>query len=1627
MQEPETPGVPPQVTDESASPSRASTPPLEMTDAAPESTIGTIARLRTEGDHTSGARKARLLYEVGELEEAQGQEGAAERDYLTALGAAPEFREPLEALLRTLPRRHGATGVGKLLEALVSVADTADERARALTLKAAFLDEVEKDLEGARDTLREATESSASAAELGATWLLLERVAAKLGDPGLRQEALAGRASLAEDPTWGGLLLVDVARIAAESGETEGAIELLQSALAQGGRATYLARGALYRLLRRKPGSPGSPEARTRASLLAQLLEAEGEDIARSVGDAQRALELGIPHFKIDPIHAVDLLMRAADLRRAARDYGRAATLLERATAVLDAAVAGSPEGGPEAELSLTRGVLLDARIHVAEMVGDTGLAAQLARDGLAAGAEGGKAAALAMRIAEEAAGEGNVGEALKAVTLAVAKDPLSIPARALELDLLADGSDQAEFASRLSSFAEHYSTAEAKSRTALLVAFLRATRVGDVPGAKEALGTAASHGAPPSVVARMARILASVRGDAAWYEEATSAMLAASVDEDEAALLGFELVRARLARGDEPGTQKALEELAGREVGALLSRALVAFLPGAEESSRPFAELAVLLGGRPGALGFELIAALRGLRGRGLKDALERISRLSSAEPENAFLSTLRLELERQSGVEPGEIARLVEATARSAADGELAASLHIEAGLERYRLGRADEALASFEAAAQTAPEATTALRAWAMRGTDLETPQNRALALARALASTPAAPELALECFANGLRGGRLDEAREGLDVAQASGEEGLALAGSLGRLAWDEGLLETRSARSASQATDDALRRIAALGPEGATFAAAERTRLARARGPEELGAAAQAWFSAGGGLAAGLEWLSASMTGGDGASEIAAREAIAGELQDEAREGMAASARLLELLLDPSTPRALLDGSSPATRLANFELAPPGSDPRRRAAAMEQLGDVFGPAFEAEKSVLEGWSTYVVGNREAAAALFHAAATSRPEDLAAWEGLRACAIEGGDTSTYAMACEELGARASGAARGALYWEQAGLAWIEMAQDARADAALDQAVHRDPSRLVAFDKLFRRMRDRKDSDKVLELIDRRLGHTDDSDEIAKLYWEQARALREKGDIDGALYSLENVRTLEPDHVGALALMGEIFIRRGRYVEAAEHLSRLARIEAAPAKNRVTAGIAAVDLFENKLGRPDAALDVLSTLHAAKLSTLPVRERLARTAARTGAWEAATSILEELMMERAEPASRIEAARLAVLIYRDRIRAPARAARAVAKLLDEAPTDGEAIDLVVEADIERSSRRALLERAKGALLASLNREPGQVEVARRLARVCRTLGDGALEHASLSIALALGGPDGSSEQMLAHLSASKPRSPQLAMTDTLLRRILAPGDDGPLAQLFTHLGPTLAEALGPSLFALGVTKKERVDPRGGVALRNEIAAWAGAFEIAEFDLYIGGKDPMLVQSIPGDPPSLVIGSAVTSPLSPESRGRIARELLATRRGTVITRWRDATTIAAIVVAACNITKVRIESPVYAVLAEVERLMSKAISRRTRNAIEPVCQVIAQQPRDAKAWVARAIASQHRISAIASGDASVVLADAFGLALPELGRVAREDLRCAELFRFVLSPDYFEIRRLLGLEGGA
>ena len=184
------------------------------------------------------------------------------------------------------------------------------------------------------------------------------------------------------------------------------------------------------------------------------------------------------------------------------------------------------------------------------------------------------------------------------------------------------------------------------------------------------------------------------------------------------------------------------------------------------------------------------------------------------------------------------------------------------------------------------------------------------------------------------------------------------------------------------------------------------------------------------------------------------------------------------------------------------------------------------------------------------------------------------------------------------------------------------------------------------------------------------------------------------------------------------------------------------------------------------------------------------------------------------------------------------------------------------------------------------------------------------------------------------------------------------------------------------------------------------------------------MGGKEPLDVQGVPGEPPALIVGPSIKAPLSPIIRARVARELVAMARGTTVVRSRDDVTIAAIVVAACNLVEVPMDHPPYAVLAEVEKLIGKAIARKTRKAIGDVCRAIVAGRADARAWTKSARASHDRIAAVASGDPSVVLGDMLNVPAERVGHAAPGNPRAEDLLRFVLSAPYLELRRSLGLE---
>ncbi|WP_394820499.1 tetratricopeptide repeat protein [Pendulispora albinea] len=1643
---------------------------------SPESPKGgeVVKYLRAEVAATEDrARQARLLGEIGDLLERAGDEPGAARDYLAAFNADPMFREPLEALVRLMERRRSLKNLGRVIDALVRASVTPEEKTRALIMRAAFLEDVAGDLKGTKEALREATELAAADVESVGAWLALELVAAKGGDPEARRQALSERAHRPSDPTWQGLLLIDLAKMLAEAREHTAALAALEEARARGAGATYLAAVAAERLARGESGQSilgTAEEAKARAEAYASALDAQAELMVTAMNDPARGDVLGVPHGVRTLAHVTDACLRAAEVRRHLGNLAGAAKSLDRALSLTEwgeevgakseSSVLSSHKADPRAENEHAGNagahlpLLAGARVRVAEQMGDMELASRLSQKLLGIETEGTIKASLAMRLAERAVEVRDRRGALESLSKAVSHDAVCLPARALQLDLLADSGDPAAFASQLEAFADCLPTEAARARAFVLAAYVWGVQADDAAAAKAALAEARMLGTSDDIVWRVARMIALVRGDAQWAEDVTRRMMVgggegstspaqargererksdAAPNDLELSHLWLGSVRNKLVRGDEEGIRKALSELADTGDGAWLAHLLQAFLPppadvakgangangapSSETQRQSLEKLADLEHKARLSRGLSLLAAWRAHDAGDRAAARVRLRGLTGKDPSDPLVATYLADLEREDGAYAKAAAALT-ACAMTTDDDELSAALHLEAGLSRWRAGEKEAALDAFEHAGQKAPIAARALLAWAARGMAGESIERRRRAIRFAKPVNEDTAILELEHFATEVFAGDHEEAQKALARFEDSSDGDLALAAALARLAWQD-------SAATRERVEQAIARIAPAGPMANQLAAAEQLRRVRGVDPEAATQAAQRWFDTGGGLAAAFEWLTAAIGSRSPERESDARRAIARTMRGEEREAMLASAAVLDALKGRADKTPFLVGHSPAARLANLEIAIPGSDPRRRAQALQGLGTVLGEETRLDASALSGWSLLVAGDHKGARAAFETALAAHPSDLASWEGLRTAAEVLGDRATHARAAMELGTRANDDVRGAAFLEEAGGLWRELGDDASAEQAFDLAFERDASRSYSFDKIFRAVRARKDTDKLLLLISRRVEISEDPDELSKLFWEQARVLREKGDIDGAFKALESVTMFEPEHVGALALTGEIFIRRGMYDEAAESLAKLATIHGAPAKNRVTAGIAAVDLYENKLDRFDKALAVLVNLHAAGLSTLPVRERLARAAARTGAWHEATAILHELMHERLEPQGRIAAARLAMAIHRDRLGNPQGAAPAIAKLLEESPADGEAIDLLLKIEMEPEVKRRLFLRVKDALVMALRENPVDSTTVRRLARVARGAADTEIEHVALSTAQLVIGTDGSDEAVLQAFIQRKARVPQMAIDAGLRSSIVAPGDAGPMAEFFQLMAPTLAEALGPSLSALGLSKRDKVDPRGGATLRNEVAAWAGAFGIDAFDLYVGGRDPLGVYGIPGEVPALVVGAGISSPLIPPLRARVASELYAMARGSTIVRSRDATSVAAILVAACHLADVPVEAPPYAVLPEIEKSIGKVIARKTRRILPDVCRAVLQSGQDARTWYMRAHLTLARCALIASADVSFVICDAIGEPPERVRVVLKNEDYAVELLRFGFSPTYLEVRRALGLEG--
>jgi tetratricopeptide (TPR) repeat protein len=1558
-----------------------------------------LAQLRAEEPlEQDTAQQALLHHECGVLEEAGGDDTVAMREYLAAYNSDPEFREPLEALVRLYTRRRDDKNLPKLLEALVDAAHTPAESARALRELAIYRHTIENDLAQARSCLEAAVESDPQDA---AAWLEYELVAAREGDVEARMKALEARQNLTSDPNWQGLLLVELAELCAETGDIVRASNLLDTAAGLDGSARFRSRMALERVA----AQAGDLE------LGAHALEGQAELIVQAIDDPEAGDRSGVPRLVCTSEYAADAWLRAGELRRRTGDaWGAVAALTGAAERIGDHALVAR------------------LRIAAVEATGDSAAVVELAREQLARGVGGAAGSALWVRVGRASEASGDLDAALEAYDKALGLDADNVVALTLRTDLLATGADPVALGDALEAQAKSGGSRDAQARDWALVAYVRAVRAGDFAGGKAALARSVELGTPPVRAQRLARSFAAMSNDDAWYAEATAALLELCEDEAERATLCFELARTCLVRGDDAGAVDAFSRLAGgqdaRAPNAWLGRVLAAYAVGLREEAPAGRRDASLVqrvaesehDQRLGR-GLSVVAAMLAAQQGSPADAVTLLEREHEADPGDVVVALFLAGLKRDAGDVRGA-AHVLSRVAALNADTNFAGTLQLEAGFLLWHARARAEAVEAFEQALTYAPAAAQLVLSWALRAADPDDLDARRRAIELSEDTSEGRAVGALERFglAMAMRDGD-GEARAALEQLEEIHPGGdLTLAGGLARLAHET---------SDGGALSRALEQLETLGGSATQLARAERFRVVRfvERDADASLHAARDWAESDASVHACFEWLAAAHVADDRDAEIAARLALAEELPEgAARDAVVGSAAIAQLLHRPGDPPAPIDSRAPSARLVNLELALPGSEPAQRAAALRAAAEVLGPEASRQAMRMAAWSDLVAGAQAEAHGVFKKLVTADPDDVASWEGLRLASESIRDWPTVGVALAQLGNLSRDDARSAELWEKAGMVLLEHT-DAHDDAeiAFERALQRDRTRATAFDKLFRRVRSRNEDDRLLSLIEARLGVTEDMPEMTKMYWERARVLRRKGDQPGALKALKDVTMLEPDHVGALALAGEISIQRGDFAEAAPLLAKLATLSEAPQKQRLLSAIAAVDLYEKKLSMPDKALEVLSRLYKDGLSTLKVRERLARTAAKVGRWEEAITVLEKLMEERDTPKGRADAAKLAMVICRDKLKKPERAIKAVRRLLQEMPDDRDAIHLLVKAHVSDELRAQSVPRAKAILQQKLSVDPFDRERVELLADIADEQGDFNLRRTAFGVSLALGNESDVVRRSVMHLDSRSTQEPQIVLDAQAILAIADPDDRGPVAELFAQAAPVVSEALGPSLETEGVGRKQRV--KEGDPLRIEISRWMGALGFGDFELFVGGRDMRGVKGVAGERPALIVGPAITAPLNLAGRSAVAREVFALRRGTTAVMYADDSTISSIVVAVSNDAGVHVPEPPYAVYHEVARVIQKAMNRRVRKAVGEVCQRILQMRQDPSAWAEAARRSIDRMALISSGDASAVVEQIVGPAESAARANMESNVRLKRLLSFALSSEYLGLRKKLGM----
>ena len=568
-------------------------------------------------------------------------------------------------------------------------------------------------------------------------------------------------------------------------------------------------------------------------------------------------------------------------------------------------------------------------------------------------------------------------------------------------------------------------------------------------------------------------------------------------------------------------------------------------------------------------------------------------------------------------------------------------------------------------------------------------------------------------------------------------------------------------------------------------------------------------------------------------------------------------------------------RAVL-ATDPKARLALLHLE---SIVRRDGASedLARLEDAIADYFDGDaRSQAAFWTrageTHAeLGQIDAAVERFGRAEAVLPGHIPALEGWCQAALKGALWIDVAAAATRQALGTADPSQRAALHHFAGVTLMDKALVGdQAMVAFHRALDADPGHKDAFLRLRILHQENAHHDDLATLLARRLEV--ETDRAARIELHRALAELHRNFLSDREIATEHYRAIladDPNDLRSHAAVADIAWEQGNWQEAADALMARARLEREPE-------ILKTLCFRLGLIYADRLVDVPMALKAFQraLSYEPNDEstlvRLADLAVQIGEWKLALGACERLVKNEGDADRRVVHLHRVANIFQLGFNDTKRAERALNLALDNAPTNDEALQRLVEfykTANDLTSARVHLNRVAGAMRARVAHDPLDGTPYRVIARAMaarantNAAGSGAIARAAAQLADLLGAA-GEPEQLLlaepARGDASQLIRPEV---DDVL---FPPGVQVELRQVFQLLGDRFAKHVGVNVQAYGVSRGDRVRAKDSpVASVAQVVATALGY--GEIDIYLSNRQPWVMVAEPTSPVSLILGAAI------------------------------------------------------------------------------------------------------------------------------------------------------------------